>query len=140
MKHLLDKIETRQKLVRETAGQLREQITGLSVQLATAERTLERLEITRETLLELAAEDNAEPPEPLPPGYPEIRGRLRGGHGRTPRQGPLQSPGHRYRAAPRRDHAGQAETPGQPRHPRRTEPGLFTPAQPAPAASDPNPA
>lgn len=72
MKHLLDKIETRQQLIRETAGRLCEQITELSAQLAAAERALERLEITRETMLELAAEDNAEPPGPLPPGYPEI--------------------------------------------------------------------
>jgi hypothetical protein len=72
MKHLLDKIEVRQQLVRETAGQLREQITLLTEQLAAAERTLERLDITRATMLELAAEDGIEPPEPLPPGYREV--------------------------------------------------------------------
>lgn len=33
---------------------------------------MERLEITRETVLELATEDGAPAPEPLPPGYPEI--------------------------------------------------------------------
>ncbi|MFF4225179.1 hypothetical protein ACFYZH_20295 [Streptomyces abikoensis] len=71
MKRLLDKIETRQKLVHETADRLRERITELSQQLVTAEQALERLEITRETILELAAEDGTEPPESLPPGYPE---------------------------------------------------------------------
>ncbi|MEV7394731.1 hypothetical protein [Streptomyces sp. NPDC091215] len=64
MRELLDKIEARQRLVRE--------ITELTGQLAAAERTLERLETTRETVLELAAEDGHLPPEPLPPGYREI--------------------------------------------------------------------
>ncbi|MFH8681099.1 hypothetical protein [Streptomyces lydicus] len=72
MKHLLDKIEARQQPVRETAGQLREQIGLLTEQLAAAERTPERLDITRETMLELAAEDGIEPLEPLPPGYREV--------------------------------------------------------------------
>jgi hypothetical protein len=72
MRELLDKIETRQQLVRETAERLREQITLLTEQLAAAEGTLKRLEITRETILELAAEDGTPPPEPLPPGYREI--------------------------------------------------------------------
>lgn len=58
--------------MRETAGQLREQIALLTEQLAAAERTLERLDITRATMLELAAEDGSEPPEPLPPGYREV--------------------------------------------------------------------
>jgi hypothetical protein len=57
--------------LRETAERLREQIAKLTGQLAAAERTLERLETTRETVLELATEDGAPPPEPLPPGYRE---------------------------------------------------------------------
>ncbi|MER5753786.1 hypothetical protein [Streptomyces sp. NPDC002088] len=72
MRELLDKIEARQRLVRETVERLREQITELTEQLASAERTLERLETTRETVLELATEDGGPPPEPLPPGYHEI--------------------------------------------------------------------
>ncbi|WP_238432053.1 hypothetical protein [Streptomyces cavernae] len=72
MRQLLDKIEARQRLVRETVERLREQITELTEQLAAAEKTLERLEITRETILELVAEDGTPPPEPLPPGYREI--------------------------------------------------------------------
>ncbi|MFB7667623.1 hypothetical protein ACFC1R_27460 [Kitasatospora sp. NPDC056138] len=72
MRELLDKIEARQRLVRETAEQLRDQIARLTEQLAAAEDTLKRLEITRETLAELAAEDGIQPPEPLPPGYREI--------------------------------------------------------------------
>ncbi|MGW0702302.1 hypothetical protein ACWD0A_23895 [Streptomyces sp. NPDC002867] len=72
MRELLDKIDTRQQLVRETAERLREQITLLTEQLGAAEHTLKRLEITRETILELTAEDGFPPPEPLPPGYHEI--------------------------------------------------------------------
>ncbi|WP_406326789.1 hypothetical protein [Streptomyces sp. NBC_00203] len=44
----------------------------LTEQLTAAERTTECLDITRETMLELAAEDGIEPPEPLPPGYREV--------------------------------------------------------------------
>ncbi|MFJ9713975.1 hypothetical protein [Streptomyces sp. NPDC101234] len=69
---LLDKIEARQRLVRETVERLREQITELTGQLAVAEHTLERLETDRETVLELATEDGTPPPGPLPPGYHEI--------------------------------------------------------------------
>ncbi|MFE0382097.1 hypothetical protein ACFW1M_42585 [Streptomyces inhibens] len=72
MKDLLEKIEARQRLVDETVERLREQITELSGQLDAAERTLERLEITRATVLELAAEGGTPIPEPLPPGYREI--------------------------------------------------------------------
>ncbi|WP_259407538.1 hypothetical protein [Streptomyces akebiae] len=72
MRKLLDKIEARQRLVRETAERLREQIAELTGQLAAAEGTSERLETTRETVLELAAEDGTPPPERLPPGYRQI--------------------------------------------------------------------
>ncbi|KUN58656.1 hypothetical protein AQJ46_43075 [Streptomyces canus] len=47
MRHLLDKVETRQQVVSETAAQLGQQIALLSEQLAAAEATLDRLEITR---------------------------------------------------------------------------------------------
>ncbi|GAB7184292.1 hypothetical protein ATKI12_4123 [Kitasatospora sp. Ki12] len=72
MRELLDKIETRQQLVRETAERLRDQIAQLTEQLAAAEDTLKRLEITRATVVGLAAEDGIPLPEPLPPGYHEI--------------------------------------------------------------------
>ncbi|GAA0412103.1 hypothetical protein [Streptomyces luteireticuli] len=72
MRELLEKIETRQQLVRETAGRLRDRIARLTEQLAAAEETLNRLETARETILELAAEDGTPPPEPLPTGYREI--------------------------------------------------------------------
>ncbi|MGW3186221.1 hypothetical protein ACWDD9_43835 [Kitasatospora sp. NPDC001119] len=72
MRELLDKIESRQRLIRETVEQLRERIARLTEQLAAAEDTLKRLEITRETILELAAETGTEPPESLPPGYRAI--------------------------------------------------------------------
>ncbi|GGX41525.1 hypothetical protein [Streptomyces noursei] len=71
MRELLDKIEARQRLVGETVERLREQITELSGRLDAAERTLERLEITQATVLELAAEDSTRVPEPLPSGYSE---------------------------------------------------------------------
>ncbi|WP_310729431.1 hypothetical protein [Streptomyces sp. N2A] len=73
MRELLDKIETRQQLVRETAERLRDQIAHLTEQLTTAEDTLKRLEITRETVLELVTEDGTPPPESLPAGYSEIQ-------------------------------------------------------------------
>ncbi|MGA5135545.1 hypothetical protein ACPCTO_38075 [Streptomyces olivoreticuli] len=72
MRELLEKIETRQQLVRETAERLRDQIARLAEQLAAAEQTLNRLDTTRETILELAAEDGTPPPEPLSAGYREI--------------------------------------------------------------------
>lgn len=70
MRELLDEIETRQRLIREAAAQLREQINQLTGQLAAAERTLDRLKITHETVLEPASEDGTDRPESLPPGYP----------------------------------------------------------------------
>ncbi|AZP15038.1 hypothetical protein ACIGMX_38365 [Streptomyces aquilus] len=77
MRELLDEIEARQRLVCETAERLREQIADLTGQLTAAEQTLERLEITRESVLELATEAGMPPAELLLPGY-----RL-GGPGRT---------------------------------------------------------
>lgn len=58
--------------VRETVERLREQITCLTEQLAAAEDTLNRLEITRATIRELATEDGDPQPDPLPPGCREI--------------------------------------------------------------------
>ncbi|MFF4188294.1 hypothetical protein ACFYZ9_34365 [Streptomyces sp. NPDC001691] len=68
MRELLEKIETRHRLVRETAEQLRDQIARLTEQLTAAEETLNRLETTRE----LTAENGTPTPEPLPTGYREI--------------------------------------------------------------------
>jgi hypothetical protein len=51
MKELLDNIETWQRLVRETAARLRDEIARLGEQLAAVERTLDGLGITRETVL-----------------------------------------------------------------------------------------
>ncbi|KIZ17052.1 hypothetical protein [Streptomyces natalensis] len=138
MKHLLDKIEARQQLVRETAGQLREQIALLTEQLAAAERTLERLDITRETMLELASEDGTEPPEPLPPGYREVLAAF-------------EQTGYRLRAKEVCQTLGIGTEPRQTESIRaklkrlvdrdiltEPEPGLFTLAQPAPATPDLN--
>ncbi|MFF1719383.1 hypothetical protein [Streptomyces sviceus] len=52
MRHLLDKIETRQRVVSEAAAQLRQQIALLSEQLDAAEDTLDHLEITQANVLE----------------------------------------------------------------------------------------
>ncbi|WP_331744521.1 hypothetical protein [Streptomyces mirabilis] len=139
MRHLLDKIETRQRLVSETAEQLREQIALLSEQLAAAEHTLERLEITRATVLELADEDGLPPPEPLPPGYHEILAAIE-----QAREG--------LRA---KDVCEALGTGTEPRHTEGTraklkrlvnrglltepEPGLFTLPRPAPSAPDTTP-
>ncbi|WP_250285613.1 MULTISPECIES: hypothetical protein [unclassified Frankia] len=69
---LLEQIETRRTRLGRTVEQLREQITELRDQLTATEHTLERLEITRQTVLELSAEATHAPAEPLPPGYREV--------------------------------------------------------------------
>ncbi|WP_369780040.1 hypothetical protein [Streptomyces sp. R33] len=71
MRELLEKIEARQTAARDEAGRLHEQIAHLTDQLARAERVLERLQITRETLLELAGEDDRTS-GPLPSAYRQI--------------------------------------------------------------------
>ncbi|MFJ9950158.1 hypothetical protein [Kitasatospora sp. NPDC091207] len=72
MRDLLDKVEARQQLVQDTVDRPREQITLPSEQLAAAERALQRLQVTRETVLEPAAEDGTSLPDLLPPGYREV--------------------------------------------------------------------
>ncbi|TPQ21195.1 hypothetical protein [Streptomyces sporangiiformans] len=72
MRELLDRIEARQAAAREEIGRLREQITQLTGRLSAAERSLERLEITRETLLDLAEETDTGGPAPLPSAYRQI--------------------------------------------------------------------
>ncbi|MFE0179085.1 hypothetical protein ACFWZ2_42945 [Streptomyces sp. NPDC059002] len=138
MKHLLDKIEARQRLVRETAGQLREQIALLTGQLAAAERTLERLDITRETMLDLAVEDGIEPPEPLPPGYREVLAAFgQAGHGLRAKEvceilGIGTEPRHTESVRAKLKRLVDRDILADP------EPGLFIPAQAAPATPDPN--
>src|SRR5512133_2339039 len=72
MRSLLDEIEARQTAAREEADRLREQIAQLTAQLTAAEHALERLKITRETLLEITGEHNSASTEPLPPAYRQI--------------------------------------------------------------------
>ncbi|WP_030800745.1 hypothetical protein [Streptomyces sp. NRRL S-337] len=138
MKHLLDKIEARQQLVRETAGQLREQIGLLTEQLAAAERTLERLDITCETMLELAAEDGIEPPEPLPPGYREVLTAFeRAGRGLRAKEvceilGIGTEPRHTESVRAKLKRLVDRDILTEP------EPGLFTLTQPTPATPDTN--
>lgn len=62
----------RRQLVRETGEEPREQTVRLAEQLAAGEEALKRLQITRETVLELAAEGGTGPPGVLPPGYRAI--------------------------------------------------------------------
>ncbi|MFD7169422.1 hypothetical protein [Streptomyces violascens] len=136
MKHLLDKIEARQQLVRETAGQLREQIALLTEELAAAERTLERLETTRATMLELAAEDGIEPPEPLPPGYREVPAAFeQARHGLRAKEvcemlGIGTEPRHTESIRAKLKRLASRDILAEP------EPGLFTLAQAAPATPD----
>ncbi|MFP3987100.1 hypothetical protein U9R90_06260 [Streptomyces sp. E11-3] len=138
MKRLLDKLEARQQLVRETAGQLREQITLLTEQLAATERTLQRLEITRETMLELASEDGTEPPEPLPPGYREVLAAFeQAGHGLRAKEvckilGIGTEPRHTESVRAKLKRLVDRDILAEP------EPGLFTLNQPAPATPDIN--
>ncbi|MEK2479211.1 hypothetical protein [Streptomyces noursei] len=138
MKHLLDKIEARQQLVRETAGQLREQIGLPTEQLAAAERTLERLDITRETVLEPAAEDGIEPPEPLPPGYREVLAAIeRAGRGLRANEvcevlGLGTEPRHTESVRAKLKRLVDRDILTEP------EPGPFTLAQPVPATLDLN--
>ncbi|WP_030949261.1 hypothetical protein [Streptomyces sp. NRRL S-646] len=134
MKHLLDKIETRQQLIRETAGQLRELIALLTEQLTAAERTLERLDITRATMLELAAEDGIEPPEPLPPGYREVLATCeQAGHGLRAREiceilGIGTEPRHTESVRPKLKRLVDRDILTEP------EPGLFTLSRPTPSS------
>ncbi|WP_328765330.1 hypothetical protein [Streptomyces sp. NBC_00272] len=72
MRELLEQIETRQAAARDLADRLREQITQFAAQLAEAERRLERLEIARETLLEIAQDTDTGDLDPLPSAYSQI--------------------------------------------------------------------
>jgi hypothetical protein len=60
MGSLLERLAERERAARDQVERLREQIGALTAQLAEAENELSRLEITRETVLALAAEDEAE--------------------------------------------------------------------------------
>lgn len=72
VRELLEQIEARRARTGRTVEELREEIARLTEQLATTERALERLEITRQTVLELAAENDTAPAGSLPPGYREV--------------------------------------------------------------------
>ncbi|KOU33766.1 hypothetical protein ADK54_41640 [Streptomyces sp. WM6378] len=134
----MDKIEARQQLIRETAGHLREQIALLTEQLTATERTLERLDITREAMLELAAEDDIEASEPLPPGYREVLATIgQAGHGLRAKEiceilGIGTEPRHTESVRAKLKRLVDRDILTEP------EPGLFTPAQPAPAIPNPN--
>ncbi|WP_250281676.1 MULTISPECIES: hypothetical protein [unclassified Frankia] len=71
MNELLEQSEARRVRVGRTIDALQQEIAGLGEQLAAARQALERLEITRRTVLELTAEDTT-PAEPLPPGYRDV--------------------------------------------------------------------
>ncbi|MCX4743941.1 hypothetical protein OG455_00165 [Kitasatospora sp. NBC_01287] len=60
MGSLLERLAEHEAGARERVERLREQIDALVAQLTEAENALTRLEITRETVLALAAEDEAE--------------------------------------------------------------------------------
>jgi hypothetical protein len=71
MRELLEKIDARQSAAHDEADRLREQIAHLTDQLVAAERVLERLQVTRETLLEIASDDD-QAPDLLPSAYRQI--------------------------------------------------------------------
>ncbi|MGW7487011.1 hypothetical protein [Streptomyces sp. NPDC054786] len=138
MRELLDKIETRQQLVRETAERLRDQIARLTEQLTAAENTLRRLEITRQAICEPAAEDGAPPPEPLPSGYREILAAIEGAEEGLRAKDVCQVLG--LGTEPRHTESTRAKLKrlvgrGILAEP---EPGLFTHAKSAPAAPEAN--
>ncbi|MEV0282471.1 hypothetical protein AB0I22_39810, partial [Streptomyces sp. NPDC050610] len=64
MRELLAQIDERQAAGREEAARLREQIAQLGEQLAAVEHRLERLEVTRETVLEIAKDSDSGGLEP----------------------------------------------------------------------------
>ncbi|SQD95649.1 conserved hypothetical protein [Parafrankia sp. Ea1.12] len=72
VREVLEQIEARRARVGRTVEELREEIARLTERLTATEQALERLEITRETVLELAAENDTAPATPLPPGYREV--------------------------------------------------------------------
>ncbi|MCX5206678.1 hypothetical protein OG897_35405 [Streptomyces sp. NBC_00237] len=72
MRELLAQIDERQAAGREEAARLREQIAQLGEQLAAVEHRLERLEVTRETVLEIAEDSDSGGLEPLPSAYRQI--------------------------------------------------------------------
>ncbi|WP_347176718.1 hypothetical protein [Parafrankia sp. EAN1pec] len=67
----MEQIEARRIRAGRTMERLQAEIAALTEQLVAAERDPQRLDITRETLLELSTEDNAAPVE-MPPGYREV--------------------------------------------------------------------
>lgn len=72
MRELLAQIEARHAAAQEEADRLRRQIDELTEQLAAAEGRLERLNTTRQTVLEIAEENDHPEPEPLPSAYQQI--------------------------------------------------------------------
>ncbi|MGW6275810.1 hypothetical protein [Streptomyces sp. NPDC055060] len=71
MQEFLEQIEIREAAGRDLADRLRTQIAELTAQLAAAEQMLERLKITRETILEIAP-DLPGGLAPLPSAYRQI--------------------------------------------------------------------
>jgi hypothetical protein len=71
MQEFLEQIEIREAAGRELAEGLRSQIAELTAQLAAAEQALERLKITRETILDIAP-DLPGGLAPLPSPYRRI--------------------------------------------------------------------
>ncbi|MGW6318788.1 hypothetical protein [Streptomyces sp. NPDC055099] len=119
MQEFLEQIEIREAAGRDLAERLRSQIAELTAQLAAAEQALERLKITRETILDIAP-DLPGGLAALPSPYRQIRALFENAADRLHPQGRLPCPGHRHRTPARRRRPRQTETPGQPRHPHRT--------------------
>ncbi|MEB8339632.1 hypothetical protein [Streptomyces endophyticus] len=71
MQEFLEQIEIREAAGRDLADRLRTQIAELTAQLAAAEQALERLRVTRETILDIAP-DVPGGLAPLPSPYRQI--------------------------------------------------------------------
>jgi hypothetical protein len=69
---LLDMIDAREQALAREAGQARAQIEDLAARLRELDEAIDRLQITRKTLLSLAAEPAGGPAQPSPvlPGHP----------------------------------------------------------------------
>jgi hypothetical protein len=133
---LLDKIEAREQALGRQAEQARAEMEDLAARLREPGEAIDHLRITRKTLLSLAGEPAADEPDgppPVLPGHPAYQQILAvfADAGRPMRARDLcQALDLPHRAQEHREHPLQAQTPGQPRHPRRDRTGIVHTAAP----------
>jgi hypothetical protein len=132
---LLDKIDAREQALAREAEQARTMIEDLAAKVREPGEATGHLRITRKTLISLASEPATEPagPPPVLPGHPACQQILAvfADAGRPMRARDLcQALDLAPRAQEHREHPFQAQTPGQPRHPRRDRARIVHPAAP----------